>query len=64
MNLELNKVFYLILVVFSSLSFGADVTPPQLESWALSPSSINVDNGPAVVTAIFRLTDETGVDDI
>ena len=63
MNLELNKVVYLILVVFSSLSFGADVTPPQLESWALSPSSINVDNGPAVVTAIFRLTDETGVDD-
>ena len=47
----------------SGLSFGADVTPPQLESWELSPASINVDDGPAVVTAIFRLTDETGVDD-
>ncbi len=62
MNIKLKLFFYLILMSVSGLSFGADVTPPQLESWELSPASINVDDGPAVVTAIFRLTDETGVD--
>ena len=63
MKLALKKIAYLILILFSGLSFGADITSPQVESWELSPTSINVDDGPAVVTAIFRLTDETGVDD-
>ena len=42
-------------------SLGPDVEPPQLESWEVSPTTINVDYAAATVTVIFRVTDSSGV---
>ena len=40
------------------MSTSADVTPPQLESFNLLTSEINVTEGPASVYAEFRVTDD------
>jgi len=45
MNIKLKLFFYPIFILASGLSFGADVTPLQSESWELSPASIIVDDG-------------------
>ena len=41
-----------------------DTTPPQLESWEITSSrTINVDNGAAIVSVQFRITDPSGFDE-
>jgi hypothetical protein len=54
---------FIALLSFSALlavppAFSADVTPPQLESFNLLTSEINVTEGPASVYAEFRVTDD------
>ena len=56
-----NLFFSLILFFCVAVGAAADVTPPQLESWALSATSINVDESSATVTATYRVTDPSGV---
>ena len=44
-------------------AFAADISPPQLESFNLLTTEINVTDGPASVYAEFRVTDdESGIE--
>jgi hypothetical protein len=67
-SLNLHKLRTLTaLLSFAALlaapqAFAADITPPQLESFNLLTTEINVTDGPASVYAEFRVTDdESGI---
>ena len=58
-------LFFLLLSSVSLISnstVAPDVESPQLESWEVSPTTINVDYAAATVTVIFRVTDSSGVE--
>ncbi|MDA9799296.1 Ig-like domain-containing protein [Luminiphilus sp.] len=59
----LNALLPLAALLAVHQAFGADVTPPKLESWDQYPSEINVTDGPAKVYVEFRVTDdESGIE--
>src|SRR5580698_7767988 len=54
----MTKIGWVFLTTFCGASWGQDVTPPVLRSLTLSPTSINVTNGPQNVTVTARITDD------
>ncbi|MEN0015337.1 MAG: hypothetical protein AAGC46_18355 [Solirubrobacteraceae bacterium] len=53
-----NTAANVVLGHFTVFAFGFDTTPPQLVDSSISPTAVDVTNGPATVTATLHVTDD------